>query len=259
MIFKEKFLTNLSVNLNKIAVLRNQRDMNIPNLLWAAKTAISAGAYGITVHPRPDERHIRYNDVYDLRKLLDSGYSGIEYNIEGNPLEGKFMQLMTDILPDQATLVPDSIYQKTSDHGWDLTIQDNFDKVAPIVEKLKKLNIRVSIFTDADEEKVQAAAKIGTDRIELYTEPYARAFEKGGDELEKSLKLYSHAADAATGLGLEINAGHDLNLDNLGLFCKRVNNVLEVSIGHALTADALNYGLFDTVKKYLEILENLGA
>jgi len=239
-------MTRLSVNLNKIALLRNQRNIGIPNVLQAAKTVIKAGAYGITVHPRPDERHIKYSDVYELADIMT-----VEFNIEGNPFLGKYIGIVSQVKPNQATLVPDAPDASTSDHGWNL--QAERERLAPIVKELKALGIRVSLFMDPDVNGIKMAREIGADRIELYTEPYAKAFQadEGVDEM---LEQYARAARAAKDAGLGVNAGHDLNLNNLGKFLAVVPGVLEVSIGHALIADALEMGLFKTVKEYLKIL-----
>jgi pyridoxine 5-phosphate synthase len=240
-------MTRLSVNLNKVALLRNQRTIGVPSVLKAAETVVAAGAYGITVHPRPDERHIRYTDVYDLNDMLVEA----EFNIEGNPFTGKYMQLMRDIRPDQATLVPDEAGAVTSDHGWDL--KKDFKRLEPVIEALKRLGIRVSLFVDPGLQGIELARKLGADRIELYTEPYATAF-RTGKKLDETLESFIDAGKVARSLGLGVNAGHDLNLDNLGEFVKAVPGVLEVSIGHALIADALDIGLANTVKAYLDIL-----
>jgi len=245
-----KIMTHLSVNLNKIALLRNARTLNIPNVVKAAKTCIAAGAYGITVHPRPDERHIRYSDVYELKPIVSS----VEYNIEGNPFTGKFMDLMPDIRPTQATLVPDMPGALTSDHGWTLD-DENCKRLIPVIEKLKHLGIRVSLFVDPIIETVETAAKIGADRIELYTEPYARAFSENKN-LQQLTAKYAAAAEYAGKIGLGVNAGHDLNLENLGFFCQNVRPLLEVSIGHALISDAIDMGLAQAVKAYIKILND---
>jgi pyridoxine 5-phosphate synthase len=242
-------MTKLSVNLNKVALLRNQRDVGIPSVLAAAETVIKAGAHGVTVHPRPDERHIRYSDAYDLRALL-KGYPDTEFNIEGNPFTGKLMELLRDIRPHQATLVPDEPGQNTSDHGWDITA--NAARLTPVVDELKSLGIRVSVFMDAA-TGIERAADVGVDRVELYTEPYARAFREN-DNVDRSIAQFAAAAKAAQGAGLDVNAGHDLNLNNLGKFLHGVKGVLEVSIGHALIAEALETGLTNTVRQYIKIL-----
>ncbi|HSV27185.1 MAG TPA: pyridoxine 5'-phosphate synthase [Sedimentisphaerales bacterium] len=241
-------MTRLSVNLNKVALLRNQRTIGIPSVTKAAEIATAAGAYGITVHPRPDERHIRTSDVYELSDMLVE----VEFNIEGNPFTGQYMQLMRDIRPDQATLVPDSPDAVTSDHGWDLK-RDGL-LLQPVINALKRLDIRVSLFMDPVEEGIKLAKELGADRIELYTEPYATAF-RTDKNLSKTLFRFVEAGRFARSLGLGLNAGHDLNLQNLGRFVSSVPGVLEVSIGHALIADALETGLAQAVKAYVSILE----
>ncbi len=246
-------MVKLSVNLNKVALLRNQRDIGVPSVIDAARTVISAGAYGVTVHPRPDERHVRYSDVYELREML-KGSPEIEFNIEGNPFTGKYMEIVGEVLPDQATLVPDEPGANTSDHGWDL--EKDGERVRPIVKELKAQGIRVSMFMDPEEKGIEIAKEIGADRVELYTEPYAKAFSSGGN-LEDVLGKYVRAGEVAKGLGLGVNAGHDLNLLNLGKFCSALRGVLEVSIGHALIADALEMGLGKAVKEYLQILADV--
>jgi pyridoxine 5-phosphate synthase len=252
-------MTKLSVNINKVALLRNARslDLNLPDILEATRTIIRAGAAGITVHPRPDQRHIRYDDAYAVSKLIRSEFKGIEYNIEGNPFTGKYMEIVTDLKPDQATLVPDEIGANTSDHGWELTGK-NVERLGPVIKELKKSGIRVSLFMDPQPERAAEAKKIGADRIELYTEPYARAFRKE-ENLEPTLEKYKKCAKSAVDVGLEVNAGHDLNLNNLGLFCREVTNIAEVSIGHALIAEALFAGLENVVKQYLKILSQINS
>ncbi len=240
-------MTVLSVNLNKVALLRNARDIGIPSVINAAKTVIKAGAHGITVHPRPDERHIRYCDVYELEEILT-----VEFNIEGNPFLGKYMEIVSQVKPDQATLVPDSPDANTSDHGWNLNRKENTDRLKPIIKQLKDLGSRVSLFMDPDIPGIEIAKQINADRVELYTEPYARAFETGS--FQQRLQQYAEAAQAACDIGLGVNAGHDLNLNNLKIFCQTVPGVLEVSIGHALISDALEMGLSATVREYLKIL-----
>lgn len=249
-------MTQLSVNVNKIALLRNARseELNIPDLLEASRAIIEAGCYGITVHPRPDERHIKYADAYSISEMLRGEYAGVEYNIEGNPFTGKYMELVYELAPDQATLVPDVVGANTSDHGWDLN-DANCERLAPVIEKLKKAGVRVSIFVDADASVMSRAKQIGADRIELYTEPFARAYREG-DGLEEMVGKYATAAAAAETVGLEVNAGHDLNLENLGYFIGKVVPVAEVSIGHALVAESLYEGFAVVVKKYLTILSN---
>jgi len=239
-------MTRLSVNLNKIALLRNARNIGIPSVIESAKTVIKAGANGITVHPRPDERHIRYSDVYELAEIMT-----VEYNIEGNPFTGRFMELMREVKPDQATLVPDDPGANTSDHGWNL--KKDSKKLVPIIKELKALGIRVSLFMDPEPDGIMMAGQIDADRVELYTEPYADAFRKN-ENLDEMLERYVRAAGTALDAGLGLNAGHDLNLKNLGKFCKIVPGILEVSIGHALIADSLEMGLYNAVKEYLKIL-----
>jgi pyridoxine 5-phosphate synthase len=239
-------MTKLSVNLNKIALLRNQRNIGIPSVIESAKIVIKAGAYGITVHPRPDERHIKYADVYELAEMIT-----VEFNIEGNPFLGRYMEIVSEVKPNQATLVPDTPDANTSDHGWNL-LADR-ERLLPIIKQLKRLGIRVSLFMDPNVPGIKIAGEIGADRIELYTEPYARAF-RTNEKLDEILEQYAAAARFANEIGLGLNAGHDLNLNNLGKFCSAVPGILEVSIGHALIAEALQMGLETTVKKYLKIL-----
>ena len=245
-------MTTLSVNVNKVALLRNSRDIGTPSVTRAAQICVDAGAGGITVHPRPDQRHVRPSDVYALADMLT-----VEFNIEGNPFAGPagtypgFMEIVRRVKPAQCTLVPDNPGQLTSDHGWELTTQAR-KRLAPLVGELKALGIRVSLFMDAASERMQGAAACGADRVELYTEPYARAFERG--KAAEILPTYQQAAKAAQGLGMGVNAGHDLNLKNLGTFCSSVTGVLEVSIGHALISEALEMGLRNTVQAYLAIL-----
>jgi len=243
-------MTALSVNLNKVALLRNQRNIGIPSVIESAKTVIKAGAYGITVHPRPDERHIKYADVYELVALLATE-SDIEFNIEGNPFTGKYMETAAKAKPNQSTLVPDAPGANTSDHGWNL--QADKDRLIPVIKQLKDSGIRVSLFMDPDVPGIKLAKEAGANRVELYTEPYARAF-RTGEKVDKVLQQYVTAAKAAADFGLGLNAGHDLNLKNLGKFCTAVPGLLEVSIGHALIADAIEMGLYNAVKEYLKIL-----
>lgn len=241
-------MTRLSVNLNKVALLRNQRPLDIPNVERMALIAIDAGAHGITVHPRPDERHVRGSDVRGLGRLLEQ-HPRIEYNIEGNPMHNT-LDLVLEMRPHQFTMVPDEHGAVTSDHGWDLAPHVKW--LRPILERVKAAGVRVSLFMDADPDAMQRARDIGADRIELYTEPYARAF--GTSEQEAALQRYAAAARAAQQVGLGVNAGHDLNRDNLPAFIAAVPNVLEVSIGHALVADALELGMDATVRAYLAAL-----
>ena len=239
--------TRLSVNVNKAALLRNSRPLDIPDVRHIARLAIDGGAQGITVHPRPDQRHIRAADVAPLRELARS--RGVEYNIEGNPFH-HYMDYAREPRPEQCTLVPDAPGASTSDHGWDL--KRDGTRLAPIIAELKSLGLRVSLFMDADAANMQRAAELGADRIELYTEPYARAF--GGATQAASIEQYRKAAQAAQQAGLGINAGHDLNRDNLPAFIAGVPGVLEVSIGHALIADALEYGMAQSVRLYREAI-----
>ena len=252
-------MTSLSVNLNKVALLRNSRVTKIPSVVAAAVTAIEAGAEGITVHPRPDMRHIRPDDVYDLAELLSKPeYQAIEFNIEGNPYAGAepngfpgFMSLVERVKPHQCTLVPDDPVQLTSDHGWNLSGESN--RLKPLVDSLKAQGIRVSCFMDPDQEQLTLAQHLGTDRIEFYTGPYADHF--GTADGDSILQTFVAAGRHARDLGLDINAGHDLNQDNLGHFCREVPDVAEVSIGHAIISDALWLGLADTVARYRAILD----
>lgn len=237
--------TKLSVNINKIATLRNSRGGDNPNVLQAAINCQKFGADGITVHPRPDERHIRYQDVREIKPIITT-----EFNIEGNPLEDKFVDLVLETRPDQVTLVPDDINQLTSNHGWDTIKQQQY--LIKIIEVFKKANIRVSIFIDPIESMVKAAKQTGTDRIELYTEFYAKNFNANPSV---AIKEYVLSAEKAVELGLGINAGHDLDLQNLKFFAQSVPNLLEVSIGHALIGDALYYGLENIIQLYKRQLQ----
>jgi pyridoxine 5-phosphate synthase len=237
-------MTRLSVNINKIATLRNSRGGNIPDVLKTALNCEQYGAEGITVHPRPDERHIRYQDVRDLKPLVTS-----EFNIEGYPSEG-FLQLVYEVIPDQVTLVPDPPGALTSSAGWDTITHKAFLK--KVVERLKSKGIRTSIFTGTRKEIILAAAETGTDRIELYTEPYAKEYPFGR---EKAIEAFVNAAILANKAGLGINAGHDLSLENLKYFSDTIPGLLEVSIGHALIADALYFGLENTIQMYLRQLK----
>lgn len=236
-------MTRLSVNINKIATLRNARGGNVPNVLKAAINCQRFGAEGITVHPRPDERHIRYQDVRDIKPIITT-----EFNIEGYPSQ-PFIDLVLEILPNQVTLVPDPPEALTSSTGWD-TIK-NKDVLKNIVAIFKAKGIRTSIFVNADPELVKHAADSGTDRVELYTEPYATMFH---ENREKAIEPFVKAALAAKEVGLGLNAGHDLDLDNLKYFTKNISGLLEVSIGHALISDALYFGLENTIQMYLKQL-----
>jgi pyridoxine 5-phosphate synthase len=238
-------LTRLSVNLNKVALLRNSRTLGIPSVVRAGVIALEAGARGLTVHPRPDERHIRPHDVVDLAELLRA-HPHVEYNIEGNPFEN-MLAYAVKVRPHQCTLVPDDPAQFTSDHGWDLT--RDAQRLKPVIAELKALGVRVSLFMDADAEGIARAAEVGADCVELYTEPYAKAF---ATPTEKAvIAQFAAAANAARRAGLTVNAGHDLNHANLAPFLAAVKPVAEVSIGHALIADALESGLASTVRAYL--------
>lgn len=237
-------MTRLSVNINKIATLRNSRGGNNPDLLKVALDCERFGAQGITVHPRPDERHIRYADVFELK-----GNISTEFNIEGNCEEQKFIDLVLANKPEQVTLVPDVLGQITSNHGWDTIANEHYLK--DMISVFQKAGIRVSIFVDPVLEMVEGAAKTGTDRIELYTEAYASHFHQGR---ELAVAPYVQAAELAQKLGLGINAGHDLDLQNLKYFAQNVPGLLEVSIGHALISDALYYGLENTIQMYLQQL-----
>ncbi len=233
-------MTKLSVNINKIATLRNSRGGNNPDVVQVAIDCQKFGADGITVHPRPDERHIRYRDVREIGKIITT-----EFNIEGNPLEDKFVQLVLETLPEQVTLVPDDPGQITSNHGWD-TIKEK-DYLRDIIDVFKKAGIRVSIFVDPAERIVAAAAETGTDRVELYTEDYAKNYRA---DRTAAIKEYINAASIATKHGLGLNAGHDLDMENLQFFRQSIPELLEVSIGHALISDALYYGLENTIQLY---------
>lgn len=237
-------MTKLSVNINKVATIRNARGGNTPNLVQVAIDCEKFGAQGITIHPRPDERHIRYADVYDLKKVVTT-----EFNIEGFP-DTKFINLVLDIKPEQVTLVPDPPGVLTSNAGWDTLKQKDFLK--EVIAEFKAQNIRTSIFVDTNLVNIENAVETGTDRIELYTGPYAEHFSSNN---AAAIKDYVEAANLANKLKLGINAGHDLSLENLTYFKQHINGLLEVSIGHALISDALYYGLEETIKKYLFCLK----
>ena len=239
-------MIRLSVNINKIALLRNARGGNLPNLVQVSKDCERFGAQGITVHPRPDERHIRYSDIQPLKEIVTT-----EFNIEGNPTP-HFMEMVLKHRPHQCTLVPDAPQALTSDSGWDTVKHEAFLK--DVIAQLQEAGIRVSIFCDPEARYVEGAKKVGTDRIELYTGPFAEEFPHTP---EKAVAPYTAAAKLATELDLELNAGHDLNLHNLRFFQENVPNLLEVSIGHALIADALYLGLEETIKRYLACLQTV--
>jgi pyridoxine 5-phosphate synthase len=239
--------TKLSVNVNKFATLRNARGGNNPNVLQVALDCERFGADGITVHPRPDERHIRYSDVHEIKKHIQ-----VELNIEGNPLEEKFVQLVLDVMPAQVTLVPDAIGQITSNHGWDTIANKKY--LTEILATFKKAGIRTSIFVDPTVAMIEGAKETGTDRIELYTEHYATNYSSNKED---AIKQYIIAAEKANELQLGINAGHDLDLVNLQYFAKHIPQLLEVSIGHALVCDALYLGLQNTIQLYKRQLHEL--
>ena len=246
-------MTALSVNLNKVALLRNTRTIGIPSVRRAAVICLEAGADGITVHPRPDGRHVRAPDVAELSELLRA-WPACEFNIEGNPFHG-LIDFVAQVRPHQCTFVPDETGAFTSDHGWNLPA--DAERLAPVIRQARDLGVRVSLFMDPVPEAMAAAAALGAHRIELYTEPYAQAF--GTPDQAPMLARYAAAATAAHAAGLGVNAGHDLNLQNLATFLRAVPGVDEVSIGHALIADALEYGLSATVRLYLAEIRKAGA
>ena len=237
-------MTKLSVNINKIATLRNARGGNVPNVVQVARDVQQFGAQGVTIHPRPDQRHIRYQDAYDLKPVVHT-----EYNIEGNPI-GKFLDLVLELKPTQATLVPDSVDVLTSNAGWNTIEHKSF--LTEIISELRSNGIRSSIFVDPVPEMIEGAAEIGTDRIELYTEEFAHQFQLGNS---KAIEPYKSCAILAHSLGLGINAGHDLSLENIRYFKENIPNLLEVSIGHALICEAIYYGLENVISQYLEKLK----
>jgi len=236
-------MTRLSVNINKIATLRNARGGKIPSVKEATIKCQQFGAQGITVHPRPDERHITRHDIYEIKPLITT-----EFNIEGYPGED-FLRMVIEVKPDQVTLVPDTHHQLTSDHGWDTW--KNLSFLKEVISRLQENGIRTSVFVDPDIIAIEGAAEIKTDRIELYTEPYATLFPI---ERHKAIEPFIEAAKAAKKMGIEVNAGHDLSLENLNYLYKNIPNLVEVSIGHALIADALYLGLENTIQKYLDCL-----
>ncbi|MDE2397343.1 MAG: pyridoxine 5'-phosphate synthase [Burkholderiales bacterium] len=244
--------TALSVNVNKVALLRNTRHLGIPSVTKAATLCLEAGADGITVHPRPDERHIRASDVHELAALL-AAWPQAEYNIEGNPFHN-LMAFVRAVRPSQCTFVPDSEGQFTSDHGWDL--EADAERLRPVIAEAHSFGVRVSLFMDPLPEAMQRAREVGADRVELYTEPYADAH--GSSDQATQTERFAAAARAAQAAGLEVNAGHDLNRDNLADFLRAVPEVLEVSIGHALIADALELGLTETVRAYQRCIRAAG-
>lgn len=247
----------LSINLNKIALIRNSREGDFPSVTEFGRLGLDAGAQGLTVHPRPDQRHIRASDVAEIAGVVKS-YPGTEFNIEGNPFAGSqgsypgLLALVEAVRPHQCTLVPDTDSQLTSDHGFDLT--QSGARLSPIIEQLHAWGVRVSLFMDPDLEQISLAKQLGADRIELYTGPYAWAYTKDATEADRLFLTYSAAAEHAASLGLGVNAGHDLNLENMQQF-RQLPHLSEVSIGHALTVDALKMGFEPAVKAYLELCQ----
>ncbi|MCB5162155.1 pyridoxine 5'-phosphate synthase [Marinomonas algarum] len=237
-------MTHLSVNLNKIGLLRNSRGRDYPNMVNMAKRSLELGVFGLTIHPRPDQRHATYQDAHDLKALL-KGYPGKELNIEGFP-DAQFLDVVLEVEPHQCTLVPDDPNQLTSDHGWNLARDQ--DALRPIIAKLKAKGIRVVLFMDPDADNMALAKDVGADRVELYTEAYANAF--GHESFESVLASYQTAAQAALDVGLGVNAGHDLDLQNIQALCSP-GNITEVSIGHALTVESLDLGWDNVIKAYL--------
>ena len=239
--------TALSVNLNAVAQLRNRRDLPWPSVVGMGRMALAAGAHGLTIHPRPDQRHIRFTDVPELDALIRSEFPEAEYNIEGYPTED-FLALVEQAKPEQVTLVPDDPSQATSDHGWEF--QQRHNMLTPIVSRLKSNGMRVALFADADPEAMRWAADTGCDRVELYTGPYGSTHSDPA-AAEQEIERLGATADAAMAAGLAVNAGHDLTVANLGALVKRIPLLAEVSIGHGLTADALEYGMSETVRRFL--------
>ncbi|MBR7887847.1 pyridoxine 5'-phosphate synthase [Marinomonas sp. A79] len=237
-------MTHLSVNLNKIGLLRNSRGRDYPNMVAMAQRTLELGAFGVTIHPRPDQRHATYQDAHDLKALLKR-FPGTELNVEGFP-DAQFLEVVLAVEPDQCTLVPDDPNQLTSDHGWNLSRDQ--DALRPVIAKLKDKGIRVALFMDPEPDNMVLAKEIGADRVELYTEAYANAF--GTERFAEVLEMYQVAAQAALDAGLEVNAGHDLDLENVQALCDQ-GRIMEVSIGHALTAEALDLGWDNVVKAYL--------
>ena len=244
--------TKLSVNLNAVAQLRNRRDLPWPSVAGLGRIALLAGAHGLTVHPRPDERHIRRTDVPEIRALIDDEFPDAEFNIEGYPTD-EFLELCETNQPEQVTLVPDDPAQATSDHGWDFANNHNY--LAPIVSRLNEAGMRVSLFADAEVEQIRWACDTGAQRIELYTGPYAATYDDP-EAAKRHIELLGETADAALAAGMAINAGHDLTVFNLPPLIARVPKLAEVSIGHGLTAEALEYGMNDAVKRFLAALES---
>lgn len=237
----------LSVNLNAIALLRNRRDLPWPSVVGLGRIALEAGAHSLTVHPRPDQRHIRFSDLPELRALIDDEFPAAEFNIEGYPTDD-FLRLVERAEPEQVTLVPDDPEQATSDHGWDFVAEEQ--RLTRIVSRLKRQGRRVSLFADPDPAGIAAAAATGADRVELYTGPYG-GFHDDGEKAAKELEKLGRTAEEARRAGLDVNAGHDLTVANLPPLARRIPWLAEVSIGHGLTADALEYGMAATVKRFL--------
>ena len=240
-------MTKLSVNVNKFALLRNSRDTDYPNVTRMAERAIAAGAHGITVHPRPDQRHIRYSDVHEL-SALTRHHPDVEFNIEGNPI-ADFLEIVGEVRPDQCTLVPDDPNQLTSDHGWNL--EEDCNSLVPIVNDLQSAGVRVSLFMEPVREQIDRVRSVGVRRIELYTEPYARAF--GTSDEDAVWNRFAEAADHAESLGIGVNAGHDLNLKNLPKFLA-IKLIEEVSIGHAIVVESFDHGFEGTLARYMKII-----
>lgn len=245
--------TKLSVNLNAVALLRNRRDLPWPSVIGLGRIALAAGAHGLTVHPRPDERHTRFSDLGELRALIDDEFPECEFNIEGFPTD-EFLGLVEANQPEQVTLVPDHPDQPTSDHGWDLGGQENF--LRDCVQRLKSGGMRVSLFCnpDATEEDLVKAKGTGADRVELYTGPYGSCYDDS-ENAAKELEIIGKTAEAADSMSMGVNAGHDLTVENLPGLVSAVPNLAEVSIGHGLTADALEFGMSETVKRFLKVLQ----
>lgn len=242
--------TALSVNLNKVALVRNTRPLGIPSVLLAATRCLDAGAHGITVHPRPDQRHIRPHDVQELSALLAKDWPRAEFNIEGNPFHN-LMDFVRELRPHQATFVPDSETQSTSDHGW--RFPEDAERLRPLIAETRALGVRVSLFMDPEPAMMAAAKAVGADRVELYTEGYAAS--RGAAQADAVLQRYVETARAAQAAGLEVNAGHDLSLDNLTAFLRAVPGVREVSIGHAFVSDALEIGYAAATREYLRRID----
>ena len=237
----------LSVNVNAIAMLRNRRDLPWPSVTGLGRIALAAGAHGLTVHPRPDQRHVRFTDLPEIRALIDDEFPKAEFNIEGYPAE-EFLELVERAEPEQVTLVPDDPSQATSDHGWDFADQADF--LGPVVLRLKKQGLRVSLFADPDPTGLDIARALGADRVEFYTGPYGSCHSDSA-KAAKELERLGKAADAALALGLQVNVGHDLTVANLPALMKRIPRAAEASIGHAITADALEFGMGETVRRFL--------